>query len=44
MAASMPRGERRERVEKAIESLRSGKVEQAILNNGRSETTLYAKD
>jgi hypothetical protein len=44
MAVSMPRGERRERVEKAIEALRGGRVEQAILNDGRSETTLYAKD
>jgi hypothetical protein len=44
MAASMPPGDRKDRVVTAIENLRAGKVEQAILNEGRNETTLYSKD
>lgn len=44
MANTMPPGDRKERVIKAIAALRSGRIEQAILNNGRSETTLYQKD
>jgi hypothetical protein len=43
MASTMPVGDRKERVIRAIESLRKGRVEQAVVNDGRTETTLYSK-